>query len=165
MRARLNELLPGPWMKIIACVFLSSIISGVLSGVITGHFVKGSIKHSEQVSAAQAAQALHVAQISGCRRNNRKQLPLDKNARANWQYNTTFQTLLGPALKHPMQPRTAKQQADLQDLLDKLKANVDSLTWTPLVPNCVQTPTAVVLPVRFVVRQPSKDDLTIHKDQ
>lgn len=128
------------------------VVISVGGSVVTGLIIKSGIDSA----SAQQQHRLFVAQVSGCERQNVRQVATNKNAFAIWRFNLLF----AQALVHPMRDQSAQQRKLTATFRVRLLDIVATLAWTPLNRDCANAPTAVQLPVAFSSHLPGKRDLT-----
>lgn len=128
------------------------LVVAVIVSIVVGIAFKNSIDGAN----AQSARKLHTAQVNGCGRTNSRQLVTNRNELATFRLNTLFAQAITSA---PQRPQTKAERKLTNDFSNRLLDTIASETWTPINQHCKASPTAVLLPVAFSKRLPSKADL------
>lgn len=166
----MKRIRPSPTARLLLLVALVVlVVSGAVS-VVVGLKFKDSINSANKSATAESARKLHTAQVNGCGRTNARQLVTNRNELATYRTNTAtyklnkvFVQAITAAPQRPQTPKEKKLTKDfgkrLHDTVDSEKETIASETWTPINRHCKASPTAVLLPVAFSKRQPSKADI------
>lgn len=135
-------------LSVAAVVLAVTIVVSVVVGI--------AFKSSIDGANAQSAARLHKAQVNGCARTNARQIVTNRNELATFRLNTLFAQAVTAT---PPRSQSKAERKLTADFRSRLQDAVTSETWTPINQHCVKTPTAVLLPVAFSDRLPSRADL------